>query len=210
MVGPSSSHTAGVARLGRIAYEILNEPIKKAEIKFFGSLAETYLGHGSDKAVLGGLLGYNSSDLQLADAIEIAQAKGLEYSFTKQAQGAGHPNTILIKAWGVKGNQMEMLGSSRGGGRILVEKINGFPVQIRGDYPVLWVLVKDRLGVIGEIASLIADSGINIASMGLERSQPGGLSSLVFQLDSPLNKEDLAKIEQIADINSCRLIGKVQ
>lgn len=209
MVGPSSSHTAGIARLGKITREILGEKPQKARITFYGSLASTYQGHGSDRAVIGGLLGFISSDIRLRDSFSLAQKEGLSFTITGEDRSGGHPNTVKFIVSSAQ-QEVEVLGSSRGGGAILVERINGFPVTIAGLYPTLWILHYDRPGVVGQVASCLADDGLNIASINLERSHPGGLSSLTIQMDSPVSQPLLQRIQENTLIYSCRYIAVVR
>ncbi len=209
MVGPSSSHTAGVARLGQIARNILGKKPNRAEITFLGSFATTYKGHGSDRAVIGGLLDMDSADARIPRALEIAAEEGLSYKIRTIDQAAGHPNSLEIALWNGE-EKVELLGSSRGGGNILVEKINGFDVHLDGKYPSLWILHYDRPGMVGKIASLLAEKQINIAYMRLERSQPRGLASMTIECDDPLEKELIEEIRQKEFVQSCRYIPRVR
>ncbi len=209
MVGPSSSHTAGVARLGKMARNILGKEPEGAEITFFGSFATTYKGHGSDRAVIGGLLGMDSSDGRIPNALEIASEMGFKYTFKAIEPVSGHPNSLEIKTWN-KEETIEMLGSSRGGGNILIEKINGFDVLLDGQYPTLWILLFDRPGMVGKIASLLASKMINIANMRLERSQPRGLASMTIECDNAVGPEIIEEIRQKEFVSSCRYIPRVR
>lgn len=209
MIGPSSSHTAGVARLGKIARNILKGNPQKAEIEFMGSLASTFRGHGSDLAVIGGLLGMDSSDTRIPKSFELAEASGLTFSFRTRERVKGHPNTLKISVSSTE-DLIEMIGSSRGGGNILVEKINGFDVNFRGVYPSIWILHYDRPGMVGWAASLLAKEEINIAEMSLKRSQPRGFASLILQCDSQVPAHIIEKMGERENVKSCRYIPPVR
>lgn len=209
MVGPSSSHTAGVARLGQMARNILGGPPLGVEIGFFGSFATTYKGHGSDRAVIGGLMGMDSADSRIPRALQIAAEKGLEYTIRTGDQASSHPNSLEIIAWNEE-DRIEMVGVSRGGGNIIVEEINGFDVRLDGQYPSLWILHDDRPGMVGKIASLLASRKINIAYMRLERSQPGGLASMTIECDDQVDAKTIREIGQKDSVQNCRYIPRVR
>ncbi len=209
MIGPSSSHTAGVARLGKISRHILDREPEYAEIYFFHSLAETLRGHGSDRAVIGGILGFDSADEKLPESLELAGERGLEFTLKKGEERGAHPNSLLIKLES-SGETVEVFGSSRGGGNILVEKINGFDVSLEGRYNALWILHLDRPGLVAEIASLLAAGGINIAFMRLQRSQPRGMASLVVECDQHPGERIQEDISRIKFVESCRIIPPVR
>ncbi|MGZ5446429.1 MAG: L-serine ammonia-lyase, iron-sulfur-dependent subunit beta, partial [Thermoanaerobaculia bacterium] len=172
MVGPSSSHTAGTARIGRVAREILDEdPVR---IRFFlhPPLAATYRGHGSDFALVGGAIGLNVDDPRIPEAIRIAEQMGVDIAFTEEDLGEVHPNTVRVEIESA-GRAVEIAGSSIGGGVIEVFKINGFQTRFKGDSPTLLLFYRDRPGMIAEVARIIAEEGINIASLYCSRKQRG-------------------------------------
>src|SRR5437588_10270739 len=172
MVGPSSSHTAGTARLGRVAREILDE--EPATVRFFlhPPLAATYRGHGSDFALVGGAIGLNVDDPRIPEAIRIAEQMGVNITFSEEDLGDVHPNTVRIEIRG-KSRQAEVSGSSIGGGVIEVFKINGFQTRFKGDSPVLLLFYRDRPGMISEVTKIIADESIHIASPYFSPNQRG-------------------------------------
>src|SRR5688500_9698997 len=163
MVGPSSSHTAGTARLGRVAYEILDDDPVAIEFYLHPPLAATYRGHGSDFALVGGSIGPNVDDPRIPEAIRIAEQMDANIAFSEEDLGDVHPNTVRIEIQ-AGDRQVEIVGSSIGGGVIEVFKINGFQTRFKGDSPTLLLFYRDRPGMIAEVATLIAEEEINIAS----------------------------------------------
>jgi L-serine dehydratase len=208
MVGPSSSHTAGTARLGRVAHEILGED--PTEVSFFlhPPLAATYRGHGSDFALVGGAIGLNVDDPRIPEAIRIAEQMGLEIAFSEEDQGDVHPNTVRIEIKG-KTRQAEIVGSSIGGGVIEVFKINGFQTRFKGDSPTLLLFYRDRPGMIAEVAQIIADEGINIASLYCSRKQRGKDAFMGIDVDSPVSEQALARIGLVADMREAKYLDRI-
>ena len=208
MVGPSSSHTAGTARLGRVAREILDED--PVEVHFFlhPPLAATYRGHGSDFALSGGAIGLNVDDPRIPEAIRIAEQMGVKIEFAEEDLGDVHPNTVRIEAKG-KNREVEIVGSSIGGGVIEVFKINGFQTRFKGDSPVLLLFYRDRPGMISEITSIIADEAINIASLYCSRKQRGKDAFMEIDVDSPISKEALARINAVPDMAEAKYLDRI-
>src|SRR2546430_5297533 len=208
MVGPSSSHTAGTARLGRVAREILDEdPI---EVHFFlhPPLAATYRGHGSDFALAGGSIGLDVDDPKIPEAIRIAEQMGVKIEFAEEDQGDVHPNTVRIEIKG-KTREAEIVGSSIGGGVIEVFKINGFQTRFKGDSPTLLLFYRDRSGMISEVTKIIAEQGINIASLTCSRKQRGKDAFIQIDVDSPLSKAALARICALTDVAEAKYLDKI-
>ena len=208
MVGPSSSHTAGTARLGRVAREILDED--PVEVKFFlhPPLAATYRGHGSDFALVGGAIGLNVDDPRIPEAIRIAEQMGVEVSFSEEDQGDVHPNTVRIEIKG-KTREAEVLGSSIGGGVIEVFKINGFQTRFKGDSPSLLLFYRDRPGMIAEVAAAIADEGINIASLYCSRKQRGKDAFMEIDVDSPVSQDAISRICSLPDMSEAKYLDRI-
>ena len=142
MIGPSSSHTAGAVRLGLMAKEILVEPVKSVEIKLHGSFAQTYKGHGTDRALIAGIMGFKPDDERIRDALQIATENNIKYSFEKVNLDDAHPNTAIIKLTGISGHVVSVQGASIGGGNIVISYINDFEVNLSGKYPSLIVVHK--------------------------------------------------------------------
>ena len=208
MVGPSSSHTAGTARLGRVAREILDEDPLAVPFFLHPPLAATYRGHGSDFALVGGAIGLNVDDPRIPEAIRIAEQMGVSVEFSEEDQGDVHPNTVRIEVKGPK-REVEIVGSSIGGGVIEVFKINGFQTRFKGDSPVLLLFYRDRPGMIAEVANIIAEEGINIASLYCSRKQRGKDAFMEVDVDSPLSREALRRICSLADVADARYLDRI-
>jgi L-serine dehydratase len=208
MVGPSSSHTAGTARLGRVAREILDED--PVEVRFFlhPPLAATYRGHGSDFALVGGAIGLNVDDPRIPEAIRIAEQMGVEVEFLEEDQGDVHPNTVRIEIKG-KTREAEIVGSSIGGGVIEVFRINGFQTRFKGNSPSLLLFYRDRPGMISEVTIIIADERINIASLYCSRKQRGKDAFMEIDVDSPISSEALRRIASLADVAEARYLDRI-
>jgi L-serine dehydratase len=208
MVGPSSSHTAGTARLGRVAREILDED--PTAVRFFLNppLAATYRGHGSDFALVGGAIGLNVDDPRIPEALRIAEQIGVEVEFHDEDLGDVHPNTVRIEIEG-KGRKAEIVGSSIGGGVIEVFKINGFQARFKGDSPTLLLFYRDRPGMISEVTNIIAEEAINIASLSCSRKQRGKDAFMQIDVDSPISEEALARIGSIKEMKDARYLDRI-
>jgi len=209
MVGPSSSHTAGAARIGYTARIILAEPVKKATIYFHGSFAETYKGHGSDKAVIGGLLGFKPDDPRIKDSMAEAEAEGMEYNFEKIEISEAHPNTILIHATGQSGAEISLQGASVGGGNIIIQKFNGTTVDFAGNYDTLIIEQEDAPGAVAAVTNFIAAMKINIANMKVFRADKGGCAVMVIETDGILPAGICQTIMSFQSIKSVSYIQKI-
>ena len=208
MVGPSSSHTAGTARLGRVAREILDEDPVNVHFFLHPPLAATYRGHGSDFALAGGSIGLNVDDPRIPEAIRIAEQMGVDVEFAEEDLGDVHPNTVRIEIRGGK-REAEIVGSSIGGGVIEVFKINGFQTRFKGDSPTLLLFYRDRPGMISEVTKIIAEEGINIASLSCSRKQRGKDAFMQIDVDSPLSKAALARISSISDVARAQYLDRI-
>jgi L-serine dehydratase len=208
MVGPSSSHTAGTARLGRVAREILDEDPVAVRFVLHPPLAATYRGHGSDFALVGGSIGLNVDDPRIPEAIRIAEQMGVEIEFAEEDLGDVHPNTVRIEIKG-KTREVEIAGSSIGGAVIDVFNINGFATHFKGDSPTLLLFYRDRPGMISEVTKIIADEAINIASLACSRKQRGKDAFMQIDVDSPLSKEALARICAAEDVAEAKYLDRI-
>ncbi|MEO8378691.1 MAG: L-serine ammonia-lyase, iron-sulfur-dependent subunit beta [Acidobacteriota bacterium] len=208
MVGPSSSHTAGTARLGRVAREILDQDPSSVHFYLHPPLAATYRGHGSDFALVGGSIGLNVDDPRIPEAIRIAEQMGVTIEFSEEDLGEVHPNTVRIEIEG-GGRQIEIVGSSIGGGVIEVFKINGFQTRFKGDSPTLLLFYRDRRGMIAEVATFIAEEEINIASLYCSRKQRGKDAFMQVDVDSPLAGSALQRIRALPDVADARYLDKI-
>lgn len=208
MVGPSSSHTAGTARLGRVAREILDEDPVAVEFHLHPPLAATYRGHGSDFALVGGSIGLNVDDPRIPEAIRIAEQMGVQITFAEEDLGEVHPNTVRIIARGTS-REVEIVGSSIGGGVIEVFKINGFQARFKGDSPTLLLFYRDRPGMISEVTGIIAQEAINIASLYCSRKQRGKDAFMQIDVDSPVSDEAIARICSLEDMREARYLDRI-
>ncbi|HEX2718277.1 MAG TPA: L-serine ammonia-lyase, iron-sulfur-dependent subunit beta [Gemmatimonadaceae bacterium] len=185
MVGPSSSHTAGACRLGLLARCLVGGTPETAKIELHGSFARTGEGHGTDKAIVGGLMGFAPDDDRIRTALEIAEREGLDYRFEKTTLGeepAVHPNTVRITLH--HGDRSaQMVGSSLGAGRVLVTEIDGYPVEVTGNYNTIVLVAEDIKGSVARIATILADHSINIATLKLTRKERGGDAFMVIEVD---------------------------
>ena len=184
MVGPSSSHTAGACRLGLLARNLVGGTPQHARIELHGSFARTGEGHGTDKAIAGGLMGFKPDDERIRLALEIADREGLSYNFEKTKLGEDdiHPNSVRITV--ERGERKAvMFGSSLGAGRVLVSEIDGFPVEVHGNYHTIVLVAEDVKGSVARIATILADDGMNIATLRLTRKERGGDAFMVIELD---------------------------
>lgn len=208
MVGPSSSHTAGTARLGRVAREILDEDPVAVRFFLHPPLAATYRGHGSDFALVGGSIGLNVDDPRIPEAIRIAEQMDVDITFSEEDQGDVHPNTVRIEIEG-KTREAEIMGSSIGGGVIEVFKINGFQTRFKGDSPTLLLFYRDRPGMIAEVAAIIADEGINIASLYCSRKQRGKDAFMEIDVDSPVSDAAISRICSLPDMGEAKYLDRI-
>ena len=208
MVGPSSSHTAGTARLGRVAREVLDDEPRSVRFVLHPPLAATYRGHGSDFALVGGAIGLNVDDPRIPEAIRIAEQMGVDVEFAEEDLGDVHPNTVRIEIRGDR-REAEIVGSSIGGGVIEVFMINGFQTRFKGDSPTLLLFYRDRPGMISEVTKIIAEEGINIASLSCSRKQRGKDAFMQIDVDSPLSKAALSRICALTDVAEAKYLDKI-
>jgi len=184
MVGPSSSHTAGACRIGLLGRALLGTAPERAHVELHGSFARTGQGHGTDRAIVGGLLGYIPDDERLRDALDLATAAGLAVTFSTAKLQDVHPNTARVTLSAGE-RETTVTGSSIGGGRIELVEIDGYPVGLTGALPALVVVAHDRPGVIASVSRLLADGGVNVASLRVSRRARGGEAIHVYEVDEP-------------------------
>jgi L-serine dehydratase len=183
MVGPSSSHTAGAVKIGLVARTLLGEDVAKAEILFHGSFLATGKGHGTDKAIVAGLLGYTPDDKRIPNSLELAKQAGVSCVFGSIDLGDAHPNTVKLHLVGVSGKKMDMMAASVGGGRISVSEIDGMTAHFSAEYPTLIVRNEDKPGLVANVTALLQQYQINIATMQLYRSGRGDQAVMVIECD---------------------------
>lgn len=206
MIGPSSSHTAGAARLGYVAHKLLGERAVRAEIILSGSFARTYQGHGTDKALVAGILGLSSQDERLKRSLELARETGLEIRFTAADIPGAHPNTADIHLWGESGRECRMRGASTGGGSILVTRLNGMEVSFTGQCGTLLVRHYDKPGTIAAVTSFMADSTLNIGNFRLSRPVKGGEAVMTIEVDGSVPEEILRGLHALPNVIQAVLI----
>ena len=205
MIGPSSSHTAGAARIGRAARSIFGRKPKKATITLYGSFAKTYKGHGTDVALIGGLLGFDTFDNRIVDAIVIAKDIGFDVQFIISEDEADHPNTARVFIEDDNGT-LELVGISIGGGKAEIIEINGFKLKISGLAPSLIVLHEDRFGVIASVSNVLSKFEINIAYMEVARKEKGSLALMVMETDQPIDHYVIEEIESLNYVKRVALL----
>lgn len=208
MVGPSSSHTAGALRLGLMARKIFGSTPKKVVFNLYNSFAKTGKGHGTQFALLAGLLGYNVDSVEIKKSFDLAKEAGLEFQFNYIDDYNRHPNSVDFDMIS-NGLNLTVKGCSVGAGEILIEEIDGFSFNLRGDYNSLLLMYKDTPGMIYKVTNLIQSYGINIASMNCDRQAKGKGASMGICLDSKLPDEAYLKLKEIEDVYLIRLIGKL-
>lgn len=209
MVGPSSSHTAGACRLGLIARALVGGTPEKAKVELHGSFARTGTGHGTDRAIAGGLLGYQPDDERLRESLDHAAAAGLAIAFENtRLRGDHHPNTTRITVWR-GGRSATLTGSSLGAGRILVTAIDGFPVDVTGSYTTLVVVAHDEPGIVAQVATALAEEKVNLATMRVSRRQKGGDAIHVYELDSPPDAKAMERINALKAVKTVRVVERV-
>ncbi len=208
MIGPSSSHTAGACRLGYVAHKLARGKIQEVAFSLHGSFAATYRGHGTDKALLGGVLGLLPDDESLRDAFRLAEERGVKHSFVLTDLGAEqHPNTVRITV--TKGDQqrMTMLGSSIGGGNIRITEIDGFNLVFTGEYPTLIIPHIDKPGVVGQVTSILGQRAVNIAFMRVYREHKGKNACMIIETDGAIRDAVLQEIRGIQNVTNATLVS---
>lgn len=183
MVGPSSSHTAGAARIGLVARALLGGEPVRADILLHGSFAKTWRGHGTDKALVAGILGLAPQDERLRESLTLAEAVGLAVTLREGELENAHPNTALVTLTDAAGRTVSVQGASVGGGNILITKVNGMEVAVTGQYTALIVLHRDAPGTIAAVTEELGAHGVNICNFRLSRSEKGGAAVMTIEMD---------------------------
>lgn len=209
MIGPSSSHTAGAVRIGKYAYSILGERPIKARIGFSGSFAKTYRGHGTDKAIIAGLLGMDTDDERIRNSLEIAKEEGLAYTFEILELDGVHPNTVDIELEGESGRIVNVRGSSIGGGNILMNKINGADVLISGKSAALIITHLDIPGMVAKVSNVLGNSGININKFSLNREEKGGIAIMTIEIDGGIGPSIQRIIQGVPNVISVSMLNAI-
>jgi L-serine dehydratase len=199
MIGPSSSHTAGAARIGRMARKLFGREPKWASVHLYGSFASTYKGHGTDVAIIGGLLDFDTFDTRIADSLQIAKENGMEIQFIEEEAVPNHPNTTRIVI-GDHDGQLELVGISIGGGKAEITELNGFDLNLSGHYPAILVLHNDRHGAIAAVTNILAKYEINIGSMKVSRREQGKEALMVIETDQNIDNAIITQLEKEENI----------
>ena len=202
MIGPSSSHTAGAARIGKIVRSIFGELPEKLEIHLYESFAKTYKGHGTDVALVAGVLGMDTDDERLPMAPQLAFEQGMEISYVPHPEEkAEHPNTARLFA--KKGDRtMTVTGISIGGGMIQVTELNGFDIAISAGVPTFVVIHEDVPGMIARVSSVLSEHQINIAQMNVTREAKGEKAIMILEVDTPNVKEVIEEMKLIPRLHA--------
>lgn len=207
MVGPSSSHTAGAVKIGNIARRLLGEPVKRAEILFHGSFLATGKGHGTDRALVAGLLGYAVDDSRIADSFRWADEAGITYRLSGIDLGDVHPNSVKLFLTGRNGHSIQLVAASVGGGAIRVTEIDGLNVSFSGDTPTLIISNQDKPGRVNEVTSLLGSSNVNVAAMQLHRAERGGNAVMVLECDQEVPQKVIEKLSLLEGILKVTYLG---
>lgn len=207
MVGPSSSHTAGAVSMALLARKLFPAEIKKVEFTLYGSFAKTYRGHGTDRALLGGIMGFETDDLRIRDSLSIAKERNLEYHFSiGQDTGEEHPNTADIDMTGVNGERLFVRGVSIGGGKVKIVRLNQIDVDFTGEYSTLIISQTDRPGVVAHITKVLSEREVNIAFMRLFREEKGAKAFTVVESDERIPDEVVEQIRENPLVSDVMLV----
>lgn len=206
MVGPSSSHTAGAARLARVAKLIAGKPFSHVSFGLHGSFARTYKGHGTDKALVGGALGLVENDERLIHAFDMAKQQNLTYDFYETELPYMHENSVQMTFHLTDGVLFEVTGSSIGGAQIVIRRINGMLMNFSGASPTLVIQHHDKKGVISTVTNLLAENNVNIGVMEVKRNAKGRMASCIIETDQPIMPDILTQIQQLQHIISAQTL----
>lgn len=201
MIGPSSSHTAGAAVIAFLAQKMINGPLKRVTFTLYGSFAKTYRGHGTDRALLGGIMGFATDDPRIRDSYEIAREIGLSFEFIpNEEETEVHPNTVDIAMENAAGQKMTIRGESLGGGKVRIVKINQISVEFTGEYSAVIVMQQDKPGVVAHITKCLSDRNVNIAFMRLFREKKGHTAYTIVESDGRLPEDVAEKLRENANV----------
>lgn len=204
MIGPSSSHTAGAAKIAYLAQKMITGPLLQVDFTLYGSFARTYRGHGTDRALLGGIMGFTTDDMRIRNSFDIAENEGIAFQFQPNEEETDvHPNTVDIHMVNKAGQEMTVRGESLGGGKVRISRINKVQVDFTGEYSAVIVIQKDRPGVVAHITKALSDRNVNIAFMRLFREGKGDIAYTIVESDGHLPeniREELLKNEHVHDV----------
>ena len=209
MVGPSSSHTAGAVNIGRVARQVLGCKPMRVDITLYGSFAKTYKGHGTDRALVAGVLGMTTYDPRIKNALEIAEKQGVIVNFLIEGDHHYHSNTARIDIYG-SNHSTQIVGISIGGGRISIKEIGGFEVDISGEYHAMVCSYNEQLGMVAKVSSILASEHINIAFMRVSRNENRDKAIMVVEVDQPITNEVLKGINSLEAIFHVKCVEKIE
>ena len=210
MIGPSSSHTAGAVRLGRLALALLGEPVHEADIGLHGSFASTGRGHGTDRALVAGLMGWDTDDPRIPCSFDFAAKADLAFHFETLCLGDdAHTNTVVFALKGKSEGVLRLTGCSVGGGRIKITELNGFPLELTGEFSALITLHHDRPGVIHSVTGVLASRAVNVAEMRVSRRKKGSTAVMVIDVDGNVPKEVEDAVAALPQIIAVRRLDPI-
>ncbi|MDO5326208.1 MAG: L-serine ammonia-lyase, iron-sulfur-dependent subunit beta [Clostridia bacterium] len=209
MIGPSSSHTAGAARIGRVARQLLGEKPVKAVVSFHGSFEKTYVGHGTDRAVTGGLMDMGVDDERLRRSLKLAKEEGLDISFQPVHLRDAHPNTVVVDVTGESGKHVTVQAASIGGGRIMVQYLDGLEVGFSGERTTLVIRHTDAPGAIAMVTHILSGVQINIATMRVFRREAGGEAIMAIELDQRPQDNLIAALKILPAVSDVTLLDQI-
>lgn len=209
MVGPSSSHTAGAASIALLAKKMIGEDIARVKFTLYGSFAKTYRGHGTDRALVGGMLGFETDDIRIRDSFGIAKEKGLVFEFVCSNNDEDvHPNTVDMEIVSVSGRYLVVRGESLGGGKVRLTRINGVKVHFTGEYHALIIMQRDYPGVVAGITSVLSNYNVNIAYLRVFREEKGGLAYTIVESDEEITELAVSEIKKNPAIKDIMLVKR--
>lgn len=206
-VGPSSSHTAGAVRIGLVCRKLLGEDVRRAKVTFYGSFADTYRGHGTDKAVIGGLLGFSTDNEKIRESLGLTEFRGLSYEIATGEDPRYHPNTVVIEA-SSKNNRIRLRGESVGGGAIRIAEINGLEAEASFAEDTLILFHRDEPGVMAGIANILSLNGYNIGNLRLSRARREGDVITVVETDVPVDESTVEQLRHVESVSSVAMIPR--
>ena len=210
MIGPSSSHTAGALRIAFVAGRMVEKP---AAVKFvlYGSFARTYHGHGTDRALVGGILGYHPDDERIRNSFELANKAGLKYEFQENFTDKEiYPNTVDIYVTGEDGSVMSLRGKSIGGGNAVITRLNGVDVELTGNYSTLVVEHHDKKGTLARVATVLSDYDLNIGSLRLYRESKGKMAYAIIEVDTNVSSQALNALRSVEAVVNVLLVPAIK
>ena len=210
MVGPSSSHTAGAASIALLTKKMIGEKVKRIRFTLYGSFAQTYKGHGTDRALVGGILGFETDDERIRDSFELAKEAGLDFSFERSENDDDdiHPNTVDMEVEGFSGRKLYVRGESLGGGKVRLTRINGVKVYFTGEFHALIVIQRDYPGVVAGVTSVLSNYGVNIAYLRVFREEKGGLAYTIVESDEAISEEAVEEMKKNPAIEDIMLVRR--